>query len=1069
MSQEVESAKGQKTGRLAWSLALFAIGGSLVAFAIGIFFLITTGGSRTVTLDDFLIPIPTAAYAIVGGVVASRQPRNLIGWIFIAVSWLYGISLAKDVYQAFGPEMGVTGSVPALARNLWIPRVLLPTLFVFLLFPDGLPLSRRWGIIFWLAASGLVAQHIALALHPGPVPLYDIAVNPDGFPALAGMLDMVLQVTRLLLVIGLVGAIAAFVIRLRRSRGVERQQMKWLSYAICLALLSFAFGTLTWSLWSDNPLVTGLSYFITEITVLGIAVAAGIAILRHRLYDIDLIINRTLVYGALTAGVAGLYVLMVGGVGLALQSNSNLAAALLTTSLVVTLFKPLHNRLQQRVDRFVPVGRTYPNPQASAMEKHPDRTLDERQKKFQEPVRENKVDYRAIRLPARMRPFLRTMWFLGATVVLGIIILNVPSQINAIAETAPGELTAAAPFWLVAAVNIAPNVAQPALLLLSLILAGVLYVKRPKDGVALFLSYFLLVNGVVAAPLSFLEPFLPGANALPYSVIQPLIFCPLLIAFLSTFPNGRLVPSWTRWLIIATIIYAPVSTIFLMTQTYSKPTPIYITGVLTWFLLIFTGFYTQIYRYFRVSNPIERQQTKWVLYGFTIMTLFASLTTTWTIINHSQPQRIPLPWWSPLINLGWVLAYATLPITLTFAVMRYRLFDIDFIINRTLVYGTLTACVVGLYVLLVGALGTFFQTQGNLIIALLATGIVAALFQLLRERLQRGVNRLIYGERDDPVETLSRLGRQLETAVPTDKVLPTLVETIAQTLKLPYVAIHLPLQEGDKIAALSGNLVSELVQFPLVHQGEDTGQLVVGLRSPGSPFSPAEMRLLRNIARQAGTAVHAVQLTTDLQRSRQNLVTAREDERLRLRRDLHDGLGPALASVIWQVDSARDMIPTNPSEAVQMLESSIGQAQAALADIRRLVYGLRPPALDELGLVGALEQSVRQHPQISVTVEAPAPFPSLPAAVEVAAYRIVQEALKNAVEHGKAKNCVVSLALENGLCLTVRDDGLGLPKMVSPGVGLFSMRERAEELGGVCTLHPRPGGGTAVEVSLPLE
>ena len=152
-----------------------------------------------------------------------------------------------------------------------------------------------------------------------------------------------------------------------------------------------------------------------------------------------------------------------------------------------------------------------------------------------------------------------------------------------------------------------------------------------------------------------------------------------------------------------------------------------------------------------------------------------------------------------------------------------------------------------------------------------------------------------------------------------------------------------------------------------------------------------------------------------------------------------------------------------------MLESSIEQAQAALADIRRLVYGLRPPALDELGLVGALEQSVRQHPQISVTVEAPAPFPSLPAAVEVAAYRIVQEALKNAVEHGKAKNCVVSLALENGLCLTVRDDGLGLPKMVSPGVGLFSMRERAEELGGVCTLRPRPGGGTAVEVSLPLE
>jgi len=466
------------------------------------------------------------------------------------------------------------------------------------------------------------------------------------------------------------------------------------------------------------------------------------------------------------------------------------------------------------------------------------------------------------------------------------------------------------------------------------------------------------------------------------------------------------------------------------------------------------------------SRGDVRQQIKWLIFPAGLFGIYLLVL----IIGVAKADEV-------IVNAGIALgqlAIAGMVIAVAFAIFKYRLYDIDLLINRTLVYVTLTACVVGLYVLAVGALGTFFQTQGNLIIALLATGIVAAIFQPLRERLQRGVNRLIYGERDDPVETLSRLGRQLEMAVPPDKVLPTLVETIARTLKLPYVAIHLPLQEGDKIAASYGNFVPEIIQFPLVYHGDETGQLAVGLRSPGRPFSQAEMRLLQNIARQAGTAVNTVQLTADLQQSRQNLVAAREEERLRLRRDLHDGLGPAIASVIWQTDSAREMIHTDPSGAAQLLENSIKQAQAALTDIRRLVYGLRPPALDELGLVGALEQSARQHQYTSVTIEAPVPFPSLPAAVEVAAYRIIQEAQKNAIEHGKARNCVTSMSFDDALapgslCLTIDDDGVGLPEVITPGVGLISMCERAEELGGVFVIHPRQAGGTEVEVRLPLD
>jgi len=781
---------------------------------------------------------------------------------------------------------------------------------------------------------------------------------------------------------------------------------------------------------------------------------------------VDFILNRTLVYAALTAGLVGLYVLVVSGMGLVLQTNTNMAAALLTSALVMMLFKPLHTWLQRSVNRIVPAGRTYPNTSASAMEKHPYRPL-KRQKKFQGMVRENKSEDSVIHLPARMWPFLRNMWFLVLAVFLGIIILNVPSQINMIGETMQGELMAAAPSWLVAAVNIAPILAQSAVPLISLGLAVVLYVKRPKDGIALFLSYFLLVNGVVAAPLSFLEPFFPDANAIPYSVIQPLIFAPLLVAFLSTFPNGRFVPSWTRWLIVAAILYAPVSPVLLTTQAYSRPTLIYITGILTWFMLIFTGLYAQIYRYRHVSNPIERQQTKWVIYGFALTALFASLTTIRILINRSQPQDPPLQWWSPLINLGWVLAHATLPVSLTFAVMRYRLFHIDLIINRTLVYGALTAGVAGVYALVVGGMGVLFQTQGNLIIALLATGLIAVLFQPFRDHLQRGVNRLIYGERDDPVEALSRLGQSLETALPPDQVLPALVKTIAQTLKLPFVGIAI---QGQPVASF-GQQSENPSTFPLTFQGETTGELLAAPRSPDEFFTPAETRLLRNLARQAGAAVRNAQLTADLQRSRQNLVTAREEERHRLRRDLHDGIGPTMAGLTLKLDAAKDLIAASLEtgetahleEAVQFLTELKAQTQETVQDVRRIVHALRPPSLDVLGLAPALQAHFGQiaapaNLKIQMTT-IPQEFPRLSAAVEVAAYRIALEAVTNVIHHAQASVCRVSLAIENGyLQVEVADNGVGISKDHSFGVGLNSMRERAEELGGRFELNSSPNG-----------
>jgi signal transduction histidine kinase len=221
-------------------------------------------------------------------------------------------------------------------------------------------------------------------------------------------------------------------------------------------------------------------------------------------------------------------------------------------------------------------------------------------------------------------------------------------------------------------------------------------------------------------------------------------------------------------------------------------------------------------------------------------------------------------------------------------------------------------------------------------------------------------------------------------------------------------------------------------------------------------------------------AVHAVRLTADLQRSRERLVTAREEERRRLRRDLHDGLGPTLATQTLKLEAARDLIDSHPARAADLLSDLIAESQTAIAEIRRLVYALRPPALDELGLVGAIREQAAQYQHgggssaLQIVVDVPESLPPLPAAVEVAAYRIVLEALNNVAKYAQARSCVISLGVANGLHVDIRDDGRGLPPNRRAGVGLNSMRERAAELGGQCALGPAPDGGTSVVAWLPL-
>lgn len=469
---------------------------------------------------------------------------------------------------------------------------------------------------------------------------------------------------------------------------------------------------------------------------------------------------------------------------------------------------------------------------------------------------------------------------------------------------------------------------------------------------------------------------------------------------------------------------------------------------------------------YRRSRGRERQQLKWLLY---VCGLF---TIVYVPLAITADGELPGQLLNDLFEFLFLLSIFAFPIAIGIAILRYQLYDIDVIINRTLVYGTLTALVISLYVFIVGYLGSLLRTENNLLISLFATGLVAVLFQPMRGWLQLGVNRLVYGRRDEPVAVLSQLGARLEQAIVPDEILPWLVDTVARALKLPYVAIALQVGGEFHIRAESGRRTDSLEVFPLIYQGETIGQLMVGRRATREDFNPADRLLLTNIARQAGAVAYSVRLNAALQQSRQQLVTAREEERRRLRRDLHDGLGPQLASQTLTIEAIRKQLEANPGKARDLLNHLNAQSQAAIQDIRRLVYGLRPPALDELGLLGALREAMKQHGQAGECVEItaiPDPLPVLPAAVEVAVYRIAQESITNVLRHAEARQCTVSItAQDHHLDLIIADNGRGYPVDFHYGIGLNSMRERAEELGGTIRFENQTAGGARVHVWLPL-
>ncbi len=447
---------------------------------------------------------------------------------------------------------------------------------------------------------------------------------------------------------------------------------------------------------------------------------------------------------------------------------------------------------------------------------------------------------------------------------------------------------------------------------------------------------------------------------------------------------------------------------------------------------------------FRRADERERTQLYWLILGGLVLVAGALLAFS----------PVGQTW-------GFALGLAGPPVAITVAMLRHRLFDVELTLSRTVAFALITTLGVGTYVVLVYGIEAVAPGSqwGVLLVAVAALAAAAA-----RDRVQDVVDRRLFGHRHNAYAVVADVGRHVAAASQPVDALQRLVDGLRESLRLPYVAFV-----GDGLSLTSGAPVHGSREVPVEALGNEVGRLHVGLRAHNERWTTQQESAVSEVAARAGTLAYAADLVSDVARSRGRIVAAREEERRRLRADLHDGVAPALAGTALQLDSlARRLRPLDDELAERALRLRDG-LRAGVGELRAVVHGLRPPVLDQLGLVGAVRQLVSGHeqPVTSVVIGELAPQH---AAVEVAAYAIVSEAFGNALRHSVASQVEVSLSdVRDDLVITVRDNGIGMPAKVSAGVGLSSMRERAGEVGGRITIEPTPGGGTTVTTYLPRE
>ncbi|GAY13142.1 ATP-binding protein [Pseudonocardia sp. N23] len=419
------------------------------------------------------------------------------------------------------------------------------------------------------------------------------------------------------------------------------------------------------------------------------------------------------------------------------------------------------------------------------------------------------------------------------------------------------------------------------------------------------------------------------------------------------------------------------------------------------------------------------------------------------------------PGWAT--DAAFAVSLVALAAAVLVAVTRHRLYEIDVVVGRVLVYGVLAATVIALDLAVFLGAGA---ALGDPMAAVVAAGVVAVAYAPLRSRIERVVARFAPG-RIEPYAVVADLADRLERAGDPAAQLADVARTVAMAVSSPYVRVELDRADGATVTAESGHPSPDVVVLPFAYREVPIGRLA--LVAPAVTPPRARQRLMADVVRQSAVAVRSAALADELQRSREELVTRVAEERRRLRRDLHDGLGPLLAAAALKTQAAANLAATDVAAARATLDLVGEDLAAAVAGLRRVTHLLRPPALDQLGLDGALRRLAgRFGGATDVQVETVGGTDALPAAVEEAAYHIVAEALANAVRHAAPTRVrVCARTAGERLEVVVADDGVGIPDGAHSGVGLVSLRERAEELGGRVTIGAAPQGGTLVRAVLP--
>jgi signal transduction histidine kinase len=499
-------------------------------------------------------------------------------------------------------------------------------------------------------------------------------------------------------------------------------------------------------------------------------------------------------------------------------------------------------------------------------------------------------------------------------------------------------------------------------------------------------------------------------------------------------------------------------------------------------LCVIAGITAMALRYRRGSGD-ERHQIKWMLFasGFYVFGFVSSLIPG--LLGHNIPV---------LQDFG-VLGLVLVPVAAAIAVLRYRLYDIDIVISRTLVYGALAAFITAVYVGIVVGVGTLVGSGGrpNLVLSIVATAIVAVAFQQVRERLQKVANRLVYGKRATPYEVLAQFSERVAETYAAEEALPRMARVLAEgtgaqralvwlragTLlrpaaawpatgageePVPLVADDLPDLPGEEAIAVR-------------HQGELLGALSVSKRT-GESLTPIESKLLNDLAHQAGLVLKNVGLSAellgrleDLRASRQRLVAAQDEERRRLERNLHDGAQQNLVAIKVKLGLVDVFAERDPGRAKALLVELKADTDEALDTLRDLARGIYPPLLADKGLGAALESQARKA-TLPVSIDADG-IGRYPQEIESAIYFCVLEALQNVQKHADAGRVTVRLSEEDGrLRLEVDDDGKGFDMaMHRKGSGTVNMEDRFNALGGSIHLASAPGSGTHLRGDVPVD